>query len=914
MLLRVAKLTLLLVLLCIVSAGKSHAAEPSVAFFYAPNAPVDELKAFDIVVVEPDSGISPSSYGRGQSELFAYVSLGETSPNRGYAKGLGKGWVIGKNSAWGSMVMDSSNPDWRRFFLDRVIAPLWEAGYRGFFFDTMDSYQLAVKPDRFPAMEAGITTIIRDIGKRFPGARLILNRGFEVIDGLRSEVFAVAAESLFSGYSPARGYHEVAADDRAWLMGRLNHVRSMGIPVISIDYAPPGMRKQARETAEKIRSLGFIPWVTDKELSSLGVGSVEVVPRKIVGLYDGSEGSDPVYTNIHRFAVMPLNYMGYTVELHDMRKPLPAMILEGRYAGVVAWPNSDRSAAAGFTDWFSRAVREGVKVVFLENFGVSPDALPAEAGIEVPSMAPGKPPIRVLEKDAMMGFEAPPLPQADSFQPVRLKLGKPLLRVMDSEGKISEPAGITPWGGYVLSPFVLAPEVMERTAWVVDPFSFFREALRLPDIPAPDTTTENGARLLLSHVDGDGFESRAEWPGGAYAGEELRRRVLEKYRIPATISVISGIIAPNGLYPRRSAELEDLAREIYRLPWVEAASHTFSHPFRWNEMEGEDSAEGASLRIPGYTFSLDAEIGGSLDYINSRLLPKGKKAAVFLWSGDCTPGAAAIAATYRQGVGNMNGGLTLITGSYRSLTAVAPLGVDKGGWFQVFAPNQNENVYTDLWQGRYHGYQRVMETFRMTDSPRRLKPVNIYYHFYSATKEASLKALDKVYSWAVSARLNAVFSSEYIDKVIDFNRTVVARKGDGWLIRNSGSMRQLRIPATLGYPDMGGGLNVAGYNDLLGERYVHLGPGGEAELRLTVDSGKEPYISRVNGALKKLSRDGRGMEFTLAGRTSMELSLANAGNCSLFRGNETITPLSALSGSLTYRLPEGKHELRIQCR
>jgi len=122
------------------------------------------------------------------------------------------------------------------------------------------------------------------------------------------------------------------------------------------------------------------------------------------------------------------------------------------------------------------------------------------------------------------------------------------------------------------------------------------------------------------------------------------------------------------------------------------------------------------------------------------------------------------------------------------------------------------------------------------------------------------------------------------------------------------------MPVTLGYPDIAGSVNVAGFNNHNGERYVHLGPGGEAELRLTRENGKAPYISRVNGILKSLSNDGRGMKFALDGRTAMEITIANAEKCSLFRGKEAIQPVSAVSGSLTFRLPEGEHELSIQCR
>ncbi len=104
-------------------------------------------------------------------------------------------------------------------------------------------------------------------------------------------------------------------------------------------------------------------------------------------------------------------------------------------------------------------------------------------------------------------------------------------------------------------------------------------------------------------------------------------------------------------------------------------------------------------------------------------------------------GFTMLIATDAAGVLNMNGGDTLITRADPSLTRVAPLGIPRGRHYQVYAPNQNENVYTELWRGPYYGYERVIETFELTELPRRLKPVNIYYHAYSATKTASLAAL-----------------------------------------------------------------------------------------------------------------------------------------------------------------------------
>ncbi len=894
----------------------SNAALPfSIAFYYASDHPLDEFRAFDKVVVDPDSGISPLNYNDSRSELIAYVSLGEADPGRAYTKQMKDAWFVGRNKAWKTRVVDTSSSEWRAFFIEKVIKPLWDAGYRGFFLDTLDSYQLASSGD--PArMEEGISEAIREIRRRFPGARLILNRGFEIFPKVRDEIFAVAAESLFQGYSPEKkAYGEVPEKDREWLLARLREVKSAGVPVIAIDYVRPGQRELARRTAERIRALGIIPWVTDKDLAGLGVGAVEVMPRKILGIYNGKEAKDHCFTSLFRMAVMPLNYLGYTVHLLDMNGPLPEGVFAGRYAGIVFW--SDRSGGTGrLKSWVLARIDEGVPVVFLERFIMDYDrAFLSALGLEEPAAVRPVPPVRITLKDTSIGFEQQPLPQIEFFRPLRLKSGKPLLRLASANGITGDAAAITPWGGYALDPFVVDSRFNENGLWVLDPFRFFTDALRLPEMPVPDTTTENGARLLMSHVDGDGFESMAEWRGGGLAADELRSKILQRYRIPVTVSVITGVTAPNGLYPERSPRLERAAREIFAIPWVDPASHTFSHPFRWQTLsEGSGSElEGLhNLYIPGYVFNLDAEITGSLEYINKRLAPKGKKAELILWTGDCLPGADALRLTYRDGAHfAINGGDTTINESNRSLTMVGPLGLWREGLFQVFAPNQNENVYTNLWTGNYYGYRRVLETFRLTDLPRRLKPVNIYYHFYSATKEASLNALREVYDWAVSQNMLGVRISEYIGKALDFNRTVVARAGAGWLVRNRGFLKEFRVPVSVGFPDVAGDYSVAGYSDHGESRFIHLAPGGEASIRLRPEPSAAPYLARANAFIESMGRSDKGMRFVLNGYTPFSATIANTSGC-VVSGGLKGTPANG-KGKISLQFPKGKHEFEIRC-
>lgn len=901
------------------SASASASAPFSIAFYYAAKPPLNELKAFDIVVVDPDTaGIAPSQYNSSNSQLFAYLSVGEADPRRLWHNKIDHRWLIADNHAWKSKVVDLANPEWRNFFLNTVVEPLWEAGYRGFFLDTLDSYRLVKDKGLYPGLEAGLVQTIRELKQRHPEARLIFNRGFEVLDQVRDAAFAVAAESLFQKVDPVTGRYDVVAEpDRKWLISRFAEVRKIGLPVISIDYVKPGNRDLARKTAERIMELGYIPWVADKDLRSLGVGAVEVLPRKILGLYNASEATDPIYANLHRLAVMPLNYLGYQVELHDLDQPLTSEILSGQYAGVLVWPNTDQpSTKSELVPWVRRQIDMGVPVAFLDRFGFSP----VQAG-ELPGLKYG--PTRTEQRRLELLHIAPgitleqaPQPVSAQFQPLKVTSGEPLITIGSADGRqVADFVAITPWGGYALEPYVMTQAVGNQSSrWILNPFEFFRLALRLQQQPAPDTTTENGARLLLTHIDADGFESRAEWPGGRLAATELRERILKKYTIPTSFSVITSILGDHGLSPQTSQPLQAEARKIFNLPWVEAASHSFSHPFYWQTTEvAAKEYDAQYLPIPGYTFNLEDEIPGSIRFIEQNLLPPGKRVTLFQWSGDCTPGSDALAVAAKAGVANINGGYTTATESNRGIALVGPLGIEKAGNFQVFAPNQNENIYTNHWTGPFYGYRRVIETFRQTDAPRRLKPLNIYYHTFSMTKTASFKALEEVYSWALAQKPFPVFTSDYVKKVVDFNRTVVARSGEGWLIRNSGELREFRLPITAGYPDLAASRGVTGFSDHNDQRYIHLAPGGDAFLTLTDTPPDRPWLAAATATIQRFDSSPSGIRLALTADNDGFIRFAHAEGCRLVADGQQ-SAVKPEGADLSFPLTTGNHDLELVCK
>jgi len=887
--------------------------QPAVAFFYGAAPPLDELRAFDLVVLEPDHAPAPPHLPAGATRWYAYTSVGEIDARRSYAKDMPAAWLRGDNPAWSTRLVDHAAPGWAAFFEQRVIAPLWTQGWRGFFFDTLDAHRrFATTPAAQKAQEDALVALVDRLHLRFPGIKLVFNRGFELLPRLRGKVEAVAAESLYRGWDvQTNAYGEVSEPDRAWLLAQLRRVREdFGLPAIAIDYVAHKDRGLARETAARIRAHGLVPWVATGPLDTLGVGNVEVQPRRVLLVTDVPPGTDMQYSTAYRLLAMPLHWLGFTVDAIDVREPLPANLLAGRHIAIVTWFSQAPSALnPAFADWLKQQIDGGLRLVMFNTSAVDlSGGLARELGLSRTPVATGA--LRVERQDPIVGFEAaPPLDGRAAVGVQRSGAGDSLLRLRTAANALVDPVALTSWGGYALAPFAIRPPALDTPArWIVEPIEFLRRALDAPAFPVPDVTTESGRRLLLVHVDGDGFVSRAERAGAPFAGEVLLTDVLQRHRIPHTVSVIQGEVAGNGLFRELSPALEDIARRIFALPHVEIASHSYSHPFYWSKLQqgaGSGYPRALNLVLPGYTFDLATEIGGSIAYIDRSLAPAGKRTQVFLWTGDTAPPAEAVARTDAAGVLNMNGGDTLITRSQPTLTVVSGLGLRRGAGLQVFAPNQNENVYTGNWTGPFYGYQRAIETFELTESPRRLKPVNIYYHTYSATKAASLNALHRVYGWALEQPLVPVYASDYIRKVLDFHRMAVARDWRApvptWRIRGDGALRTLRLPAE-GAVALAASEAVAGSAPGPSSRYLHLAA-PSASVALAAEAATPVHVRDAAGRIEDFSRSPAGLRFTLAAYTTAQFTLAAARGCRARVDGRDLAPASTRGDDTTYELP-----------
>ncbi len=841
---------------------------------------MDLLQAFDAVVLDPSRAFDPSS-----RPLAHTIYVARTVPQPGESV---------------------------QAFVDRDIASLWQRGFRGFVLDT---------PTTIAALDA--------IRAAHPDAAIVLG-GADALNAARvhaKDIYAVLAGPFFtepSGAGATAGDMPVTTPPGA-LAAAQAFTRETGVPVVALDYCDATDRTCARHAARQALGAGLDAYVTNAARDVVGIGRIEVMPRKVLVVQDREPGDLLDLTPGVRVLATPLNYLGYDVEYADVTGPLPVNVTPDRYAGVVAWiQHGDVADQVAWRRWIRRLGGARVPIAFIGQFGFS-----AGNSSELPGLGAVngalKGPLSIVTRDPMVGFETMPRPDPRDLPGVRVEApGRSLLGI-DANGTRVDAVGVMPWGGFALNQYTeTSLDGIDQERWVIQPITFLKTALRLADLPGPSVTTENGRRLLMTHVDGDGFASRAEFPGPDYSGEALYQRIWTRYPIPMTLSVIEGEVGPDGLYPRISPRLETIARKMFALPYVEIGTHTYSHPFIWEDVDARSGARtdrggsdaAFSLNIPGYRFNLDREIFGSTAYINSRLAPADKKVVVLQWSGDCMPPAVAVRRTYDAGIFNINGGDTVITRNNNSWTNIAPIGIDKGpGAYQVLAPNQDENVYTNDWQGPFYGFDQVLQTFEMTDRPLRFKPIDIYYHMYSGTKLASLRSLDTIFSTVLKQPVLPVQITDYVSKVLDWHTFAVARDGDGWLVRGNGNVRELHWAGN-GVPRLSDAQGVTGYAPGPDGTYIHF-DGGSARFTLTQPdpNGSLPYIAQANGFVRDFVRTAQGLTFQFGSYYQPFIAVAHAAQCRASSGGRAlgtqrqgdtlriVTP-AAPAGRVTYQSVE----------
>ncbi|MBD3825170.1 MAG: endo alpha-1,4 polygalactosaminidase, partial [Epsilonproteobacteria bacterium] len=457
--------TLLLFAALLQASGEKRSA----MLYYGKEISYTTVGVHDYIIVQPDfTNTYTHGFNLYKEKIYAYVSIGEISPHVKEFSDVKEPWKLTLNGAWESHVMDISNEGYQNFLFERFIDPLMARGFKHFFFDTLDSYQLAAKtPIERRFFSDQLAKFINRFHKRYPDSKLIINRGFEIIDKVHDSIEAVLFESYYS--SPGMNSfvsNEVSKSDRAWLDTHLNKIKSYGIPIISVEYLSLLEFDRADELIKKIEAKGMIPYIGNRDLDIYGKSSKMADKRDIL-VFINESILDRNLHEVHRRAATPIEHLGYRLDYRDIEKSLPDPFHLQHYAGVVIWLDRYYDDPKKILYWAYFATQAGVKVSFASTFGFDLKSMNLSLlDIEVNdtgenSLAPKE----VVYQDKMIGYEMNP---SIFISGIRLlpKAGKPLLTYRDAKKRESTPAAIMPWGGYAIEE-AMVMLINQDNIWII---------------------------------------------------------------------------------------------------------------------------------------------------------------------------------------------------------------------------------------------------------------------------------------------------------------------------------------------------------------------------------------------------------------------------------------------------------------
>jgi polysaccharide biosynthesis protein PelA len=261
-----------------VLAGAGLAASPASTAFkwaisYAQHPRPQELRSFELIVLDSDAEVSRSAIARSGRDVLAYLSLGEIEQHRSYFNwAKSAGILLGENPNWhGSFYVDVRQGSWRRRVVDELVPAILAAGFSGVFLDTLDDAAALEEedPQSYRGMKTQAANLVRSLRESFPRMRIMVNRGYGLFPGIAPFVDILLGESVYTTYDAAHsGYVRVPAAQYEQQVDLLKRARQANpkLRICSLDYWDPDARKEIRRIYRVERANGFAPYVATREL------------------------------------------------------------------------------------------------------------------------------------------------------------------------------------------------------------------------------------------------------------------------------------------------------------------------------------------------------------------------------------------------------------------------------------------------------------------------------------------------------------------------------------------------------------------------------------------------------------------------------------------------------------------------
>jgi len=242
---------------------------------YSSDAQVDEIRKFDLAVLDSDSHPDLAELKESDTLLIGYVSIGEVGDYRWYWNDIkGKPWILDKNPNWDSYMIDVRSDEWHTLLIERIIPKILAKGFDGIFLDTIDNAEYLQRyhpKKKYPMMEAAMVRLIKSIRKSLPSAYLVANRGFAILDEIAGSIDAVVAESIFTTIDFEQS---VARRNRPHeyepITKQLQKKKKKdGLKIFTLDYPNLENEFDIEKIIADSHAFGFVPYISTPRLDKV---------------------------------------------------------------------------------------------------------------------------------------------------------------------------------------------------------------------------------------------------------------------------------------------------------------------------------------------------------------------------------------------------------------------------------------------------------------------------------------------------------------------------------------------------------------------------------------------------------------------------------------------------------------------
>jgi polysaccharide biosynthesis protein PelA len=251
------------------------------AVYYSDREPAAAFDRFRLLVFDSDRHPPLAPLAGADRTLLGYISLAEIAESRSYFPSVkADGILLGEHSIWKhSYYVDVRDERWRSRVLNQLIPAILNQGFSGVFLDNLDDPAALedANPAKYRGMRKAAVELVRSIRQRFPAVRIMLNRGYRLLDEVADSVDMVLGESVFTDYDFHSGTYHVrtpqAYREQVQILETARE-RHPALEVFTLDYWNPRDKRGIARIYRTQRANGFAPYV-----ATIGLDQIVGVPQ-----------------------------------------------------------------------------------------------------------------------------------------------------------------------------------------------------------------------------------------------------------------------------------------------------------------------------------------------------------------------------------------------------------------------------------------------------------------------------------------------------------------------------------------------------------------------------------------------------------------------------------------------------------